>query len=229
MTSVHRNGSRNSIQFVQFLMDFAPRGEPMDLTLLAQFGIDAGDASRLVSAGWLRQLAGGAFLLRGDTPTPDGTVAFLARKIPGLHVSGKAALDMQGMRYQLYARPRVNLWGDVPQDFPEWVSELLLPTYEHERLFDDGLKAGYAVSPLLTRNPGMPVSAPERAILEHLASSVRSEILHDGNASLVGMLRNFRLNVLQELADHCVRKDVVWALKLLGEDENFAWAKELEC
>lgn len=210
-------------------MDFAPRGEPMDLTLLAQFGIEASDASGLVDAGWLRQLAGGAFLLRGDSPTPEGTVAFLARKIPGLHVGGKAALDMQGMRYHLYARPRMNLWGDVPQDFPDWVRELLLPTYEHERLFNEGLKAGYAVSPLPARNPGMPVSAPERAILEHIASSVQSEMLCDGNASLVGMLRNFRLNVLQELADHCVRRDVVWALKLLGEDENFTWAKQLEC
>ncbi|MGF6723362.1 hypothetical protein P3T43_002717 [Paraburkholderia sp. GAS41] len=210
-------------------MDFAPRGEPMDLTLLAQFGVGADDASSLVAAGWLRQLAGGAFLLRGDTPTTDGTVAFLARKVPGLHVGGKAALDMQGVRYHLYARPRVNLWGDVPQDFPGWVRELLLPTYEHERLFNEGLKPGYAVSPLPTRNPGMPVSAPERTILEHLAVSVRSEMLRDGNASLVAMLRNFRLNVLQELAGHCVRRDVVWALKFLGEDENFAWAKELEC
>ena len=210
-------------------MDCAPRGEPMDLTLLAQFGVEAGDASCLVEAGWLQQLAGGAFLLRGDSPTPDGAVAFLARRIPGLHVGGRAALDMQGMRYHLYARPRVNLWGDVPQDFPEWVRELLLPTYEHERLFNEGLKAGYAVSPLPARNPGMPVSAPERAILEHLASSAQSDMLRDGNASLVGMLRNFRLNVLQELADHCVRRDVVWALKLLGEDENFAWATQLEC
>ncbi|WP_303246714.1 AbiEi antitoxin N-terminal domain-containing protein [Paraburkholderia youngii] len=210
-------------------MDFAPRGEPMDLTLLAQFGIEAGDASGLVEAGWLRQLAGGAFLLRGDSPTPEGTVAFLARKIPGLHVGGKAALDMQGMRYHVYARPRMNLWGDVPWDFPEWVRELLLPTYDHERLFNEGLKAGYAVSPLPARNPGMPVSAPERAILEHLAGSGQSEMLRDGNASLVGMLRNFRLNVLQELVDRCVRKDVVWALKLLGEDENFAWANQLQC
>ena len=210
-------------------MDCAPRGDPMDLALLARFGIEASEASCLVEAGWLRQLAGEAFLLRGDSPTLEGTVAFLARKIPGLHVGGKAALDMQGMRYHLYARPRVNLWGDVPQEFPEWVRELLLPTYEHERLFNEGLKTGYAVSPLPARNPGMPVSAPERAILEHLASSAQPEILRDGNASLVGMLRNFRLNVLQELADHCVRRDVVWALKLLGEDENFAWAKQLEC
>ncbi|NUX98887.1 AbiEi antitoxin N-terminal domain-containing protein [Paraburkholderia youngii] len=217
------------IQLVQLLMDFAPRGEPMDLTLLARFGIEAGDASCLVEGGWLRQLAGGAFLLRGDSPTPDGTVAFLAREIPGLHVGGKAALDMQGMRNYLYARPRVNLWGNVPHDFPEWVKELLLPTYEHERLFNEGLKAGYAVSALPARNPGMPVSAPERAILEHLAGSAQSGMLREDNASLVGMLRNFRLNVLQELADHCVRRDVVWALKFLGEDENFAWAKQLEC
>src|ERR1700739_4715545 len=107
VSSSRRNRSRRAIPLVQLLMDFAPRGEPMDLTLLAQFGIEAGDARILVEAGWLRQLAGDAFLLRGDSPSPEGTVAFLARKIPGLHVGGKTALDMQGMRYHLYARSRM--------------------------------------------------------------------------------------------------------------------------
>jgi hypothetical protein len=75
--------------------------------------------------------------------------------------------------------------------YPQVPDEPKLPltTYEHERLFNEGLKAGYAVSPLPARNSGMPVSAPERAILEHLAASVQSEMLHEGNASLVGMNR----------------------------------------
>ncbi|MDR5746987.1 AbiEi antitoxin N-terminal domain-containing protein [Caballeronia sp. LZ029] len=210
-------------------MDFAPRGEPMDETFLAQYGLTEDDTARLIDEGWLRYLSQGAYLLRGDSPTVDGTVAFFARKTPGLHVSGRAALDMQGIRYSLLARVRINLWGDTPQRFPTWASDLLLLTYQHERLFDEQLRAGFAISILPARHPRMPVSVPERAVLEYLAGSVQNEMLREDNANLVGMMRNLRLNVLQQLVDHCVRRDVVWALKFFGEDENFAWATKLEC
>lgn len=214
---------------VQLLMDFAPRGEPMDQAFLAQYGLTEWDTSRLIGDGWLRQLSQDAYLLRGDSPTVDGTIAFLARKTPGLHVGGRAALDMQGIRYSLLARVRINLWGDIPQLFPTWASDLLLLTYQHERLFDEQLRADFALASLPARHPRMPVSVPERAVLEYLAGSVQNETLREDNANLVGMMRNLRLNVLQQLVDHCVRRDVVWALKFLGEDENFTWAIRLEC
>nr|WKF55603.1 hypothetical protein HUO10_000047 [Paraburkholderia busanensis] len=219
----------NNIQAIQLLMDFAPRGEPLDRTFLAQYGIGEEDTPSLVDAGWLRRLSEDAHLLRGDSPTLDGSVAFFARLIPGLHVGGKAALNMYGIRYFLYARLRVNLWGDVPHVFPGWASESLLLTYQHEHLFDERLRAGFAISPLPGRNPRMPVSAPERAVLEYLAGSMQSETRREDNANLVGMMRNVRLDVMQELVDHCVRRDVVWGLKCMAEDEDFAWAKLLEC
>ncbi|PRY04405.1 AbiEi antitoxin N-terminal domain-containing protein [Paraburkholderia sp. BL25I1N1] len=78
-------------------------------------------------------------------PALEGTVAFFARRIPGLHVSGKAALDMRGIRHYLYARPRINLWGAVPFEFPSWAEELLLLTYEYDHPFDDALAAGRTV------------------------------------------------------------------------------------
>ena len=74
-----------------------------------------------------------------------------------------------------------------------------------------------------------PVAATERAILGDLAGSVQDERRREDNANLVGMLRNIRPDVLQTLVDHCQRRDVVWALKFIGEDEGFAWAKRLEC
>jgi hypothetical protein len=216
-------------QLIQLLMDFAPRGEPLDLAFLAQYRIKAAEALKLVAAGWLRQLSEDAYLLRGDSPTLDGTVCYFGRRVPGLHVSGKTALDMRGIRYNLYARPRINLWGDVPFEFPSWARELLLLTYEDERLFNTSLPADFAISAVPGRSPRMPVAASERAILEYLAGSVQSEILRDDNVNLIGMLRNIRLDVLQPLVDHCSRRDVVWALKFIGEDEDFKWAKLLEC
>jgi hypothetical protein len=214
---------------VQLLMDFAPRGEPLDLAFLAQYGITTAEALKLVDAGWLRQLSDDAYLLRGDSPTLEGAVSFFARRIPGLHVSGKAALDMRGIRYNLSARPRINLWGDAFFEFPSWVKESLLLTYEHERLFDSNLPASFAISAVPGRAQRMPVAASERAILEYLAGSAQSEMLREDNVNLIGMLRNIRVDVLQRLVDHCPRRDVVWALKSIGEDEDFDWAKSLEC
>ena len=216
-------------RLVQLLMDFAPRGEPLDLGFLAEYGVTSVEASDLVTGGWLRRLSDDAYLLRGDLPALDGTVAFFARRVPGLHVSGKAALDMRGIRYYLYARPRINLWGAVPFEFPSWAKELLLLTYEHDRLFDNALPTTFAISALPARSARMPVAATERAILEYLAGSVHDERLHEDNVNLVGMLRNIRLDVLQKLVDHCPQRDVVWTLKSIGEDEDFEWAKQLVC
>lgn len=214
---------------VQLLMDFVPRGEPLDLAFLAQYGITTAEAQKLVAAGWLRPLSADAYLLRGDSPTLEGVISFFARIIPGLHVSGKTALDMRGIRYNLSARPRINLWGDAFFEFPSWAKESLLLTYDHERLFDANLPTAFAISAVPGRAQRMPVAATERAILEYLAGSVRSDMLREDNVNLVGMLRNIRLDVLQRLVDHCARRDVVWALKLIGEDEDFVWARLLEC
>jgi hypothetical protein len=220
----------NTTSLVQLLMDFAPRGEPLDTTSLAQYGVTAAVAEKLVAAGWLRQLSNDAYLLRGDTPTVEGAISFFARWVPGLHVSGKAALDMRGIRYNLFARPRINLWGDVFFEFPSWAKEVLLLTYEHERLFDTNLPEAFAISAALGRNARRPVAQTERAILEYLAGSIQSEMLREDNVNLVGMLRNIRLEVLQTLVDHCPRRDVVWALKFIGEEEHdFEWARQLDC
>ncbi|WP_302050890.1 type IV toxin-antitoxin system AbiEi family antitoxin domain-containing protein [Paraburkholderia phenazinium] len=121
------------------------------------------------------------------------------------------------------------MWGAVPFEFPSWAKELLLLTYEHDRLFDDALPTTFAISALPARSARMPVAATERAILEYLAGSVHDERLHEDNVNLVGMLRNIRLDVLQKLVDHCPQRDVVWTLKSIGEDEDFEWAKQLVC
>jgi hypothetical protein len=70
------------------------------------------------------------------------------------------------------------------------------------------------------------VSVPERAILEYVSVSLELVLIEDVR-DLVGSLRNIRLNVLQELVDRCIRRDVVWGLKFLAEDEGMDWAQQL--
>jgi hypothetical protein len=214
---------------VQLLMDHAPRGEPMGRDRLAGFGVNEDDLDSLISAGWLRELSSDAFLLRGDKPTAEGAVMYLCQRVAGLHISGRAALDLHGIRYFVYARERIDLWGDTPWIFPAWAEEVLLLSYEHGALFDAGLDAQFGQSQLPHRYPGIPVSVPERAALEYLSTFDGTDNQKENAGALIGMLRNIRPALLQTLADHCLRRDVVCALKYLGTSEGFDWAETLAC
>jgi hypothetical protein len=216
---------------LQRLMDVAPRGQPLDPQMLRDCGISPQQTTYLVSAGWLQRLSKGAYLLTGDTPTRDGILAYLSRRIPGLHVGGKTALDWQGVRHNVSFRERVVLWADRPYIMPEWVSEHMPHTLQTTRLFDDCLTAGTALSPLPNRDPSLLVSEPERALLE-LASDVgkrqaKGQSLEEA-MSIAASLRNLRPKVLDTLLSHCTRVKVVKLVRDLGEASGFPWGRDLQ-
>src|SRR5689334_5239631 len=106
------------IKVVQLLMDYVPRGEPLGRDQLTRYGIGEDDLGKLVRAGWLRELSFDAFLMRGDKPTSEGAVKYVCQRVAGLHISGRAALDLHGIRHFVYVRERIDLWGDTPWTFP---------------------------------------------------------------------------------------------------------------
>jgi hypothetical protein len=67
-------------------MDFAPRSQPLALRYFAELEIDARQVDEQVKQGWLRQLSDDAYLLRGDQPDIDGTIAYLQTYTSTLHV-----------------------------------------------------------------------------------------------------------------------------------------------
>ncbi|WP_120294722.1 hypothetical protein [Paraburkholderia sp. BL23I1N1] len=58
---------------------------------------------------------------------------------------------------------------------------------------------------------------------------MHDERLREDNVNPVRMLRDVRLDVQQKLVNHCPWRDVVRALKFIGEDEDLDWAKQLVC
>ncbi|MEM5387777.1 type IV toxin-antitoxin system AbiEi family antitoxin domain-containing protein [Paraburkholderia phymatum] len=216
---------------LQRLMDVAPRGQPLDPEMLRDCGISAQQTTYLVNAGWLQRLSKGAYLLTGDTPTRDGILAYLSRRIPGLHVGGRTALDWQGVRHNVSFRERVVLWADRPYVMPDWVGEHMPYTLQTTRLFDANLPAGTGLSPLPNRDPSLVVAEPERALLE-LASDVgkrraKGQSLEEA-MSIAASLRNLRPKVLDTLLSHCTRVKVVKLVRDLGEASGFAWGKDLQ-
>lgn len=216
---------------LQRLMDVAPRGQPLDPQMLRDCGISAQQTTYFVKAGWLQRLSKGAYLLVGDTPTRNGILAYLSRRIPGLHVGGKTALDWQGVRHNLSFRDRVILWADQPHAMPEWIEEYMPYTFQTTRLFDADMPCDLALSALPNRDPSVLVSEPERALLE-LASDIgkrraKGQPLEEA-MNLVSSLRNLRSKVLDTLLSHCTRVKVVKLVRDLGQASGFAWGQDLQ-
>lgn len=211
---------------VQNLMKHAPRGLPMDARMLQELGISIPLANHLVAEGWLTRLSAGAYLLMGDAPTRDGTLAFLTRRIRGLHVGGKTALAWAGVFHNIAYRERIVLWGRSPYTFPAWVGESILYSYQTTRLFKNEMPYGFQIRPKPNGSPLVLVSSAERALLE-LASEIGRGQSYEEAENLVISLRNLRVTVLQELLSQCTRIKVLRLVCRLGQTTGYAWANEL--
>lgn len=218
---------QDEISIVQQLMSNAPRGYPLDAALLSGLGIDPLVAPPLVEKGWLTELQSGVFLMRGDTPSLDGTICYLADQVKGLHVAEKTALFWQGVRHNIYFREPICLWGGEPFELPSWVTNLFPITYRGSVLFSERIDYLECLRSFPGKDPRILVSTRERAILE-LAYTCQNPDLHEGARNLLMFLRHLRLPVLQNLANECLDRDIVLLLKELALQEDLPWASNFQ-
>ncbi|MGK8436785.1 type IV toxin-antitoxin system AbiEi family antitoxin domain-containing protein [Ectopseudomonas hydrolytica] len=193
-----------------------PRGTPFDLAVLSQFGVSPQLAAHYADAGWLVRLAQGVYAFPNDDFEVYGALKLLQQRVPGLHVGGKSALALQGVRHNL-GRDTLVLWGDNRFALPTWFTSRFPARYAYARLFD------WPDTPLasstLTTPPGLPnhlrVSAPERAVLELLYEVGVKQSLEEARNVFDG-LRSPRKDVLGQLLSCCtsvktVRLFLTWA------------------
>ncbi|MBB5405775.1 hypothetical protein QFZ89_004111 [Paraburkholderia youngii] len=209
------------------MMQESRRGHPIDSGMLRDMGISAALAAHMVRSGWLQRLSQGVYLLTGDTPTRDGSIAYLTRRIAGLHVGGKTALAWQGVRHNIAFREKVVLWGQKPYRIPSSVGQHLVYSFQTTSLFDDDLPYDKGLKPLPAGGPEVNVSVPERAILE-LASDIGKGQSFEEASNLMVSLHNLRADVLDEFLSHCHRVKVVRLVRDLGREADFAWARGLQ-
>lgn len=220
-------GMINNKQIIQRLMVEAPRGQPLDAALLQAMGVDAGLTDILVRDGWLMKLAKNTFLMTGDAPTSEGTIAFLSRRIPGLHVAAKTALGWHGIRHNLYFHERIMLWGLTQAYIPDWVGKTQRFNYQKSTLFNGSMPWDKGLKPLPNKNQNVLVSIPERAVLEYASGLDIKYCLEDAQNLMIGM-RNLRSNVLAEFIVHCKQKKAVAIVQKLGLEADFTWANEVK-
>lgn len=194
-----------------------PRGSPFDLAMLAEHGVSAQLAAKYVEGGWLVRLAQGIYAFPGDTLSAHGATKFLQTRVPGLHVAGKTALSLQGVRHNLSPRDKLVLWGDGRYTLPDWFVTRFPARYVHARLFDwqDHFPAAQSLTTPPGVTDGLHVSVPERAILECLYEVGTHQGVEEAHNIFSG-LRNLRKEVLGKLLASCtsvktVRLFLTWS------------------
>ena len=204
-------------QIIKRLQAELPRGAPFDLSILDQFGVSPQLAAHYAEGGWLVRLAQGIYAFPNDEFGVHKAVVFLQSRVPGLHVGGKSALAMQGVRHNLGGRETLVLWGDARFSLPAWFTGRFPARYVNARLFD-WPDAGLAEK-TLTTPPSLPdglrVSVPERASLELLYETGVKQSLEEAR-NLFDGLRSPRKELLGQLLSCCtsvkaVRLFLTWA------------------
>jgi hypothetical protein len=178
--------------------------------------------ARLAESRWLRRLGRGAYLLPGDALNRDAALAMLVLDLPGLHVAGKSALAWRGVRHNLAGHERLFLWGDRPAKLPGWFSAAFPSRYQATHLFDNDMLPTLGLAPLPAGRPDLPVSTPERAMLEVLSDVGKSQSLEEARHLVEGS-RSLRLDVLEELLRHLKRIKVARLAHALAQELDLSW------
>lgn len=204
-----------------------PPGTPLTSDDLAGLGISADLAVHYVRAGWLTRLTRGVFSRPNDTLALHPSLTLLQRRLAGLHVGGKSALDWYGVRQYVAQQPVLHLYGWVAGQLPDWFADRFPAEYHRKRLFDEQPGALLHVGPFENRNGAPQVSAPERALLE-LLSDVGVRQPFQEARELVENAYSLRVDVLRELLERCTSVKTVRLCLQLGREASLPWAAKLD-
>jgi hypothetical protein len=202
-------------------------GAPLTSEDLAALSISADLAVHYVRAGWLSRLARGVYCRPNDTLALYPSLLLLQRKLNGLHVGGKSALDWYGLRQYVSQQPVLQLYGWVAGRLPEWFTERFPAEYHRKRLFDERPEALLHVGPFERRDEAPQVSSPERALLELLSEVGVRQPLQEAR-ELVESAYSLRADVLSELLQRCTSVKTVRLCLQLGREGTLPWVDKLD-
>lgn len=201
-------------------------GTPLASEDLASLGISADLAVHYVRSGWLVRLARGVFGRPNDTLALAPSLALLQRRLAGLHVGGKTALDWHGVRHYVSQQSDLHLYGWAAARLPDWFTDRFPAEYHRKRLFEEQPEALLHVGPFQL-DGGVPhVSAPERALLEMLSEVGVRQPLQEAR-ELTESAYNLRARVLQELLQRCTSVKTVRLCLQFGQEYSLPWAAKL--
>lgn len=123
-------------QIIKRLQAELPRGAPFDLAVLGRIGVSPLARRALCRSGLAHPSGSGRLCLSRRRFRCSGALSLLQKRVPGLHVGGKGALALQGVRHNLSSREALVLWGDHRFYLPPWFTSRFPARYVHARLFE---------------------------------------------------------------------------------------------
>lgn len=213
--------------FLNRLYTRQPPGSPLTSADLAGLGISADLAVHYARSGWLKRLARGVYCRPGDDLQLHSSLLLLERKIEGLHVGGKSALDWYGVRQYVSQQPTLQLYGWISARLPDWFVQRFPAEYRRKRLFQEKPGAFMDVSPFEDRIGAPQISSPERALLELLSDVGVHQPLEE-TRELMESTYNLRADRLQKLLQHCTSVKTVRLCLQLGREASLPWIKKLD-
>jgi hypothetical protein len=202
-------------------------GAPFTSEDLAALGISADLAVHYVRSGWLNRLTRGVYSRPGETLSLHASLLSLERKVEGLHVGGKTALDWYGIRHYVSQQETVHLYGWQATHLPDWFASRFPSEYHRKRLFHEEPGALLHVGSLEGRSGGPQVSEPERAVLELLSEIGVRQPLQEAR-ELVQSSYGLRADVLRELLTNCTSVKTVRLCLQFGADFSLPWRSKLD-
>jgi hypothetical protein len=175
-------------------------------------------AYRYVKSGWLKRLERGTFAFAAAELSQDGSLEFLAERYPGLHIGGKTALSWRGLIHNVPFQETLFLWGPKDVRIPAWFQDRFPCRYTSRQLFEEPITQTTAISNLPDKHGEVPVSEPERALLELLSEVGTHQELEEAR-NIIELLGSLRPECLLPLLTHCrqtkaARLCVQWAGEL---------------
>lgn len=190
-------------------------------------GISADLAVHYVRAGWLTRLMRGVYGRPNDTLALYPSLLLLQRKLDGLHVGGKSALDWYGVRQYVSQQPVLHLYGWAAGRLPDWFTKRFPAEYHRKRLFNERPDALLHAGPFERRSEAPRVSTPERALLEVLSEVGVRQSLQEARELAEGAY-NLRADVLRELLQQCTSVKTVRLCLQFGRELSQPWAAKLD-
>lgn len=209
------------------LLTRLPVGIPVTSDELSRLGISADLAVHYVRAGWLDRLARGVFLRPTDTLSLYPSLRLLERKISGLHVGGKSALEWHGARHCVRQRSTLHLYGWVATRLPDWFQHSFPSEYHRKQLFDEPVDSMLNVARFESGSDAPLVSSPERALLELLSEVDVRQPLREAR-ELAECTCTLRARPLTDLLKKCTSVKTVRLCLTLGNELSLPWARKLK-
>lgn len=219
MSSSERSG------IIKVVLSTFSKERPISSFQLRRAGVSNELAYRYVKSGWLNRLERGVFVFPGGELNQDGSLEFLAGRYPGLHIGGKTALSWRGLLHNVPFQETLCLWGPKDVRIPAWFRERFPCRYTSRQLFDEPSDQPTAISRVPDKHGQVPVSEPERALLE-LLSEVGTHQEVDESRNIIELLGSLRLESLLPLLMHCRQTKAARLCVQWADECGLPWAAQ---